>query len=175
MEPDAARRAELAHEADRIAEDADITGRQHLAAGQYWRTWATRLGLPATLLATATSAGAGLSALLGAESWIIAGLAFIGALAAAVRLFFRADEQASAHSAKGARYISLRDDARRFERLDTASSLSLDALSDRAQQLGARLNSLRELEPRETPPGHYAKVKAEREAGNYEHRVDRVG
>lgn len=68
----------------------------------------------------------------GGATWLTALLAFAGALAAAVRLFFRPDEQASAHSGKGARYITLRDDARRFGNIDTGSELSLDALTDRA-------------------------------------------
>jgi hypothetical protein len=173
MDPETVARTELRKEAARIAEDAEFTGYQHLAAGQRWRTWATRLGLPVTLVSAATSAGAGLSVLTGGAVWLTALLAFVGALLTAVRLFFRPDEQAAAHSGKGARYITLRDDARRFANLDTSSALSLDALADRAHQLGARLNALREGQPREIPADLYGQVKAQIEAGNYRHAVDR--
>jgi hypothetical protein len=135
--------------------------------------WATRLGLPVTIISAATSAGAGLSVVAGGATWVTAGLAFVGALLAAVRLFFRPDEQASAHSGKGARYITLRDDARRFGNIDVAGPLSLDALTDRAHQLGNRLTALRETEPQEIPPDLYVKVKKQIEAGNYLHAVDR--
>jgi hypothetical protein len=164
---------ELRKEAARIAEDAEFTGYQHLAAGQRWRIWATRLGLPVTIISAATSAGAGLSVIAGGATWLTAGLAFVGALLAAVRLFFRPDEQASAHSSKGARYITLRDDARRFGNIDVAGPQSLDALTDRVHQLGNRLNGLREQEPREIPEDLYAKVKGQIEGENYLHAADR--
>lgn len=163
---------ELRKEAARIAEDAEFTGYQHLAAGQRWRTWATRIGLPVTIISAATSAGAGLSAIAGGATWLTAGLALVGALLAAVRLFFRPDEQASAHSSKGARYITLRDDARRFGNIDVGSALSLDALTDRVHQLGSRLNGLREQEPLELPADLYPKVKAQIEGQNYVHKAD---
>ena len=163
---------ELRKEAARIAEDAEFTGYQHLATGQRWRTWATRIGLPVTIVSAATSAGAGLSVIAGGATWLTAGLAFVGAMLAAIRLFFRPDEQASAHSSKGARYITLRDDARRFRTIDVGSALSLDALTDRVHQLGSRLNVLREHEPRELPADLYPKVKAQIEGQNYVHKAD---
>lgn len=166
-------RQQLSKEAGRIAEDSEFTGYQHLAAGQRWRKWATRMGLPVTILSAATSTGAGLSAIVGGATWVTAGLAFITTVAIAIRLFFHPDEQASAHSRKGARYINLRDDARRFEKIEAFGPRSFDSLTDRLYQLGDRQKSLREEEPREVPDDLYQKVKAQIEGENYLHAVDR--
>jgi len=124
---ESAQRQQLSKEAARIAEDSEFTGYQHLAAGQRWRKWATRMGLPVTILSAATSTGAGLSALVGGETWVTAGLAFITTVAIAIRLFFHPDEQATAHSRKGARYVNLRDDARRFANIEAFGARSLDS------------------------------------------------
>lgn len=86
-------RHELSDEAQRIAIDAEYTGRQHLMAGQDWRAKATLLGLPVTLISAATGAGAGLSAVFGGATWLTAVLAFVGALIAAAHAYFRPEDQ----------------------------------------------------------------------------------
>ena len=170
-EPDRLR-DEIRREAERIVEDAEYTGRAHQELGRHWRTWATRLGLPAIVISAATSAGAGLSALAGGASWVTAVLALVGAVAAAIRIFFRPDEQATAHSTKGARYVNIRNEARRLARIDVNSPLSTDALADRVRGLGDRLDGLRLEEPREIPDWAYHKAKAQIDAGSYTYVVD---
>jgi len=169
----AARRKALADEASRIEEDAQHSGAQHFAAGQRWRGRAFWLGLPSTILLAAASAGAGLSALTGGDTRITAGLAFAVAIVVATRDFIAADAKATAHSAKGARYFALRDDARRFANIEAIGPLSLDALTDRLMGLGKRQQVLRDEEPREVDADLRERVRAGIEAGDYLHEVDR--
>jgi hypothetical protein len=49
----------------------------------------------------------------------------------AARDFIAADAKATAHSAKGARYFAVRDDARRFANIEAPGPLSVHALADR--------------------------------------------
>lgn len=167
------RRAELVREARRIEEDVLHSGAQHFAAGQRWRARAFWLGLPATLGIAVTSAGAGLSVLVGGVSWLTAGLAFAVALAVAARDFIGADAKATAHSAKGARYFAVRDDARRFANVEADGPRSVDALTDRLVTLAERQKSLRDEEPREVDGDLRDKVRKGIEDGDYLHQVDR--
>lgn len=167
-------RDELRKEANRILIDAEYTGRQHMEMGRWWRQRATWIGLPAALIAAAASAGAALSALLGWGTALTVVLGFAGAIAAAVRAFFKPEEQAEAHSAKGADCIAIRNEARRLMNLDLASDTSLDALSDRVRLLGQKYDSLRGQEPLYLAEWTYPRVKAQIEAGNYEYENDRL-
>jgi hypothetical protein len=174
MDPaEEARRQELAKEARRIEEDTLHSGAQHFAAGQRWRDRALWLGLPTTILVAAASAGAGLSALTNGDTRVTAGLAFAVALVVAARDFIAADAKATAHSAKGARYFAVRDDARRFANIEATGPLSLDALTDRLVTLGKRQQALREEEPREVDADLREKVRKGIEDGDYRHEVDR--
>ncbi|MDQ3691239.1 MAG: SLATT domain-containing protein [Chloroflexota bacterium] len=172
MTNDVELRRELWREANRVFVDAEYTGRQHMLAGQRWRTKATRIGLPVTIITAAASAGAGLSALLGWGTAPTVILGFIGALAGAVQAFFKPDDQAEAHSVKGNAIIALRNDARRFMNIDLQSSISTDALVDRARLLGTRYDALRAQEPLQLPPDAYAIVKAAIARGDYDHEND---
>lgn len=174
MDPtEEARRKALADEARRIEEDTQHSGAQHFAAGQRWRGRAFWLGLPATLLLAATSAGAGLSALVGSDTWVTAALAFVVAILVAARDFIAADTKASAHSAKGARYFALRDDARRFANIEATGPRSLDALTDALDALGQRQKVLRDEEPREVDADLRERSRKGIDAGDYLHEVDR--
>jgi hypothetical protein len=168
----AAQRAELKKEALRIEEDTEHSGAQHFAAGQQWRTFATWLGLPATILVAAASTGAGFSAVVGGDVRLTAGLAFAVAIFVAIRDFLRADAHATAHSSKGARYFALRDDARRFANIESSGTRSLDALTDQLFALGQRQKVLRDEEPREVDPRLRNRVREGIESGDYRHRVD---
>lgn len=167
------RRQALADEARRIEEDAEHSGAQHFAAGQRWRARAIWLGLPATLGIAATSAGAGLSVLVGGVTWLSAGLAFAVAIVVAARDFIGADAKATAHSAKAARYFAVRDDARRFANLSATGPGSVDALTDALMTLGERQKALRDEEPREVDADLRERVRQGIEAGDYLHKVDR--
>jgi hypothetical protein len=76
-------RQELADEAQRIAIDAEYLGRQHLIASEGWRRRATLVAIPATvLIAALAAAGAGVAALLEADSRLVVVLAFVAMTAA---------------------------------------------------------------------------------------------
>jgi hypothetical protein len=167
-------REQLRKEANRILIDAEYTGRQHMEMGRWWRQRATWIGLPVALIAAAASGGAALSALLGWGTALTVVLGFAGALAGAIRAFFRPEEQAEAHAAKGAACIAIRNEARRFMNLDMATGASLDALNDRVRVLGRRYDDLRGQEPVHLAEWTYPKVKAQIEAGNYEYENDRL-
>lgn len=167
-------REELRKEANRICIDAEYTGRQHMEMGRWWRQRATWIGLPAAVIAAAASGGAALSALLGWGTALTVVLGFAGAIAGAVRAFFKPEEQAEAHAVKGAACIAIRNDARRFMNLDLASTAGLDALTDRVRILGQKYDGLRGQEPLHLAEWTYPKVKAQIEAGNYEYENDRL-
>jgi hypothetical protein len=171
---DEALRDELRREANRILIDAEYTGRQHMEMGRWWRQRSTWIGLPSALIAAAASGGAGLSALLGWGTALTVVLGFAGAIAGAVRAFFRPEEQAEAHAAKGAACIAIRNEARRFMNIDLRSTTSLDALTDRVRLLGAKYDTLRGQEPLHLAEWTYPKVKAQIEAGNYDYENDRL-
>lgn len=172
-DPDDVRlRDELEAEANRIYIDAEYTGRQHMEAGRMWQDRASGVGLVSSLVAAASSGGAGFAALLGlATAWPVV-LGFIGAIAGAVRIAYRPEDQAKAHALKGAAAIAIRNDARRFMKIDLHSSVATDALADRIRLLGARYDELRSREPLHLPKWTYDKVKAQIEAGNYDYEND---
>ena len=124
------------------------------------------------IIASLASGLAAQTALLGLEARIIVPFAVAGAIFSAVRLFFKPDEQAVSHSAKGGAYLALRNEARRLMNIDLHSSLSLDAVTDRMRMLGTRSEALRSQEPMQLPEWAYAKVKAEIAAGNYDYEND---
>ena len=165
-------RRELHREANRVLIDAEYTGRQHFYYSRRWRQYAVLMGLPSTIIAAATSSGAALSALLGSEAWVTALLAFCGAVASAVRVFFQPDEKAARHHAKGAELIEVSCEARRFMNIDLHSSRSVDTLSDQVQRLGKRIDQLRHQEPTGLPEWTYRKVKDDIDAGNYSYEND---
>lgn len=165
-------RAELEAEANRIYIDAEYTGRQHMEAGRWWQDRATKVGLVSSLVAAASSGGAGFAALLGwATAWPVV-LGFIGAIAGAVRISYRPEDQAKAHALKGAAAIGIRNDARRFMKIDLNSSLTTQALADRIRLLGPRYDELRSREPLHLPKWTYEVVKAQIEGGNYDYEND---
>lgn len=165
-------RRELWREANRVFIDAEYTGRQHMLAGQRWRTKATWIGLPVAIVTAAASAGAGLSALLGWGTAPTVILGFIGAVAGAVQAFFKPNDQAEAHSTKGNSIIAVRNDARRFMNIDLQSSASTDALVDRARLLGSRYDTLRAQEPLQLPPDAHGIVKQAIARGDYDYEND---
>ena len=167
-------RRELHREANRVLIDAEYTGRQHMLYARWWRSWAVFMGLPSTIFAVAASSGAALSAIVGLEAWVTALLALLGAMAGAIRQFFQPDEQAVRHGAKGAECIAIRNEARRFMKIELRSQLSLDALTHRVQTLASRYDALRSQGPTDLPAWTYKQVKAELAAGNYSYENDQL-
>lgn len=171
--PEASRRDELAKEALRISEDAEHSGAQHFAAGQRWRKRAMWLGLPAAILVAAMSVGAGVVALVGGDPLITAGLAFAVAIALAVRDFLDAEKKATAHSSKGARYFALRDDTRRFAKIEAPGPRGIETITDVLMGLAERQKALRDEEPREVDDDLRDKTRKGIDRGDYLHEVDR--
>lgn len=168
---DAFRKA-LWEEANRVIIDATYSGREHQAVGNRWEVINRWLGIPAVVASAFLAAGAAVSALTGGNDRTTAALALVAAGLGAARTFLRPEEIAEAHGLKGDRFISLRNDAQRFQQLDLRSSLSDDALRDRCDQLAKRRNELREAPPRHLPKWAYKKAKDGIAAGESDYESD---
>ena len=167
----AALRSELSDEAQRIFINAEYTGRQHMYAGQDWRIRATKIGLPVAILTASVGSGAaGVAALFGWDPRITVVFGFAGAIAGAIRLFFKADDQAAAHSTKGARYIAIAGEALSEDRPEQRRRNR--RVGQGAPRPGGKAGRLARGEPRELPKGLYEKVKADIENGNYNYEND---
>lgn len=163
---------QLFEQANRIAIDADYTARQHFIVGQDWRRWAKWFGLPLALITAASSGGAGVAALLGAETWLTVLLAFFGAVTGAVKAFFKPEEQAKAHSAKGSAYLTIRNEARHFQNVELHTATDPQALADRLKLLTDRYNLLTNQEPREIPRDVIDQVREQVRKGYYNYEDD---
>lgn len=166
-------RQELADEAQRIAIDAEYLGRQHLIASEGWRRRATLVAIPGTvLIAALAAAGAGLAALLGADSRVTVVLAFLAAIASVARLLLKQDDEAAGHSIKGLQYLAVRADARRLRNIGLRTDPDLLALRKQLDRLVERLNALREMEPRALSPELFEKVRERVGRGDYAYETD---
>jgi len=166
-------RQELADEAQRIAIDAEYLGRQHLIASEGWRRRATLVAIPATvLIAALAAAGAGVAALLGADSRLTVVLAFLAAIASVARLLLKPADETGGHSIKGLQYLAVRADARRLRNIGLRTDRDLVALRKELDQLVDRLNALREMEPRALSPELLEKVRERVRRGDYSYEND---
>lgn len=166
-------RQELADEAQRIAIDAEYLGRQHLIASEGWRRRATLFAIPATvLIAALAAAGAGVAALLGADSRLTVVLAFLAAIASVARMLLKPADEAGGHSIKGLQYLGVRADARRLRNIGLRTDRDLVALRKELDQLVDRLNALRDMEPRALSPELLEKVRERVRRGDYAYEKD---
>ena len=166
-------RQELADEAQRIAIDAEYLGRQHLIASEGWRRRVTLLAIPATVVIAALAAtGAGVTALLGADSRVTVILAFLAAMASVARMLLKPADEAGGHSIKGLQYLAVRGDARRLRNIGLRTDGDLAALRKELDQLVDRLNTLREIEPRALSPELLEKVRERVKRGDYAYETD---
>lgn len=166
-------RQELADEAQRIAIDAEYLGRQHLIASEGWRRRAALFAIPATVLVAAlAAAGAGVAALLGADSRLTVVLAFLAAIASVARLLLKPGDDAAGHSIKGLQYLAVRADARRLRNIGLRTDRDLVGLRKELDQLVERLNTLREMEPRALSPELFEKVRERIRRGDYAYEKD---
>jgi len=169
---DASLRRALWEEANRVVIDSAYSGRAHQLLGTRWEKLNLWLGIPATVLSTVLAGGAGVTALVGTRTWITATLALVAAALSASRSFLRPEENAELHGLKGDRFISLRNDAIRFQQVDLRSGVSTDALSDRSKNLSLRRNALRETPPRHIPRWAYEMAKQNIQAGESDYEND---
>jgi hypothetical protein len=166
-------RHELDEEAQRIAIDAEYLGRQHLIASEGWRRRATLVAIPATvLIAALAAAGAGVAALLEADSRLVVVLAFVAAIASVARMLLRPDDEAAGHGIKGLQYLAVRADARRLRNISLRTDRDLVALRKELDQLVERLDALREREPRALSPELLEKVRERVRRGDYAYETD---
>lgn len=154
-------RVAMWEEASNMVTDASYSSRAHFIAGQSLRDRAKFLGVPAALLSVVASAGAGVAAIIGIDKGWIALLAFAGALIAALDRYFDPIGQANAHSLKGDRYLTLRNEARfyreaRLRSTDTETILQRDFLA-----LRHRYDELRESAPHQVPSWAYDRARAQ--------------
>lgn len=163
---------QLFEQANRIAIDADYTARQHFIVGQDWRRWATPLGLPLVIVSAASSGAAGLSALWGGETWITVFLGVLGAVVGGVKAFYKPEEQAKGHSAKGSAYLTIRNETRHFQNVELHTSADPAVLADRLKFLSDRYNLLTGQEPREIPRRVIDKVREQVKRGDYSYEDD---
>jgi hypothetical protein len=166
-------RWELADEAQRIAIDAEYLGRQHLIASEGWRRRVTIAAIPATaVVAALAAAGAGVAALLEADTRVIVILAFLAAIASVARMLLRPDDEAAGHSIKGLQYLAVRSDARRLRNITITNDRDVVAPRKELDQLVERLNALRDREPRALSPELLEKVRERVRRGDYAYEND---
>lgn len=168
---DELRRA-LWEEANRIIIDSTYSGREHQAVGNRWDGIGRWLGVPSVIASAIVAGGATVTALLETNKYLTAGLAAVAAALSATISFLRPDDRADAHGLKGDQFISLSNDARRFQQLDLRSSLSDQELRDRCEQLSKRRNELREAPPRHLPRWAYRAAKDGIAAGESSYEND---
>lgn len=172
MADEVALRQALRNEASRVIEDCLHTGRNHQEAGLRWAGINTWLGVPAAVATTVLAGGAGVSAILDQRSGVTAVLALAAAALSAARGFLRPGEVSEAHSLKGNRFISLRNDARMFQQLDLLSGQASEELVARIKELRQRYADLNEAPPLVIQRQDYLKAKRGIEAGESEYAVD---
>ena len=127
---------------------------------------------PSVVLGALLASGAGITAIAGTYRWITATLALISALLSSLKGFLKSDENVNLHGVKGDRYISLRNDALTFQRVDLRSDLGVDILVSRGKELNKRLNALREETPSYIYKSVYEKTKESIKSGESAYEND---
>lgn len=147
MQSESELRLALDREIKRLLIDCTYSGRGHLVAGARWAWANTFLGLPVAILGALLASGAGLTALVGSDTWLTAALAFASVVLQAAYGFMRPGDRAQAHSLKGNRYIGLRNEARLFREVELRTINEPADLAARLRDLRERYNALSESEP----------------------------
>jgi len=162
----------LWEDANRVIIDSTYSGRSHQSMGVFWDKLNRWIGIPSVVLGALLASGAGITAIVGAHRWITAALALISALLVSLKGFLKPEENADLHGHKGDRYISLRNDALTFQRVDLISGLDIDVLEGRGKELNKRRNGLREEPPRHIYKSVYKKTKESIERGESDYEND---
>src|ERR1700731_263555 len=130
----------LWEDANRVIIDATYSGRSHQSMGVFWDKLNRWIGIPSVVLGALLASGAGITAIAGTHRWITATLALISAVLVSLKGFLKPEENADLHGLKGDRYISLRNDALTFQRVDLRSDLEIDILANQGKELNKRRN-----------------------------------
>jgi hypothetical protein len=152
-------------EAKRVIVDCPYSGRGHLEVSHHWAGWDTWLGLPVVVLRALLASGAGLTALLGQNNYLTAGLALLSAVLTATRAFFSPGELAEGHGLKGNRYLSVASAARLLREIDLRAGLTTEELTLCLRDLRERCNALNETPPQRIPAWAYTRAKQRIAAG----------
>jgi hypothetical protein len=151
-------------EVKRLIIDCTYTGRGHQTAGQFWAGVNSWLGLPAAIISALIAVGAAANAILGQSPLLTAGLAMCSAVLTSAHAFFHPDKLAEQHGLKGDRFISLRNDARLFLKIDLLT-LAPKEWPARIHDLRRRYNALNEGSPRRIVRRDYESAKRSIAAG----------
>lgn len=156
-------------EGRRIHEDCAYTSKGHYEAATRWDRVHLWLGIPATVLAAVS----GISA-LGDQKVLAVATSVLVAVLTALSTFLKPNERSAEHRQAGAAYLSLKNDARRFETIellrveaDYDPSLTLKVLGDRQNQLNES--------SRQVPRWAFERARRGIEQGEAKHAVDVPG
>lgn len=152
-------RVGLWEEASMMVVDASYSSRAHFIAGQWSRRRASVFGVPVVILSVAASTGAGTFAVLGVDKAVVALLAFAAAIMVALERHFDPSGNADAHSLKGDRYLTIRNEARLFQSTRIRSGDPQPVLDQEFRLLRFRYDQLRESAPRQLPKGAYDEAR----------------
>jgi hypothetical protein len=162
----------LWEDANRVIIDSTYSGRSHQSMGVIWDKLNRWLGIPSVVLSALLASGAGITAIIGTHRWITASMALISALLVSIKGFLKPEENADLHGLKGDRYLSLRNDALTFQRIDLRSDLGVDVLTNRGKELNKRRNGLREEPPRHIYRSVYKSTKKSIDRGESDYEND---
>jgi hypothetical protein len=165
---DEAREA-LTKEARRIHEDCTYSSKGHYEAAARWDHAHLWLGIPSTILAAVSGVSA-----LGDQKILAVATSVAVAILTALSTFLKPNERSAEHRQAGAAYLSLKNDARRFETIelqrvdpDYDASLALKVLGDRQNQLNEG--------SRQVPRWAFERARRGIEQGEARHAVDVPG
>lgn len=163
-------RKNIIDEAKRIEEDCKYSRKGHFNAAARWCKINLFLGLSAAL----SSAAAGVIIYADFEhhlTWAIS-FALMGATFAAIVTFLNPNEKAYVHSRSGDRYTVLKNEARRFYKIDCTDDDTIEQLREHFDDLGKKHNDLLEAAPL-IPQWAYRKSKKGIIVGEEDYDVDK--
>jgi hypothetical protein len=135
-------REALWKEARRIQEDCILTAKGHFNAASGWTALHYLLGIPATAIAALASIAAFKDQLSRAGF-----LSAFAAILAGLTTFLNPRANAAGHQASGVKYLTIRNDARRFAEIDLLTAREERDLGEVLKALGQQHNTLNEDSP----------------------------
>ncbi|MDN3509082.1 MAG: SLATT domain-containing protein [Candidatus Neptunochlamydia sp.] len=157
---------EIAHEVERIEEDALHSGKSHFNASSLWSTVHYILGIPMTVCA----AWAGINAFSDASQ--CAGyLGMTTAALAALQTFINASSHASQHKRSGGEYFALKNQVRLFRRIELENLQPAEAI-EKIKGYSQKRDELNGVEPCIPYPAFWL-ARFSINKGNGEYRIDK--
>jgi hypothetical protein len=160
--------SELSKEAERIEEDAQISGKSHYNAVEPWRTGHRLLGITSAL----GSALAGVAVLKEWAPAIALAAAAASTVAAVVLTTLKPSEEADRHQRSGDSYLRIRNRARIFRSIEMiASTATEEELVRSIRELSSILDEARSAAPG-IPRRAYEKALQDIEEGRAKYQAD---